>query len=61
MASKKGEKYKCEQCGLVILVEDACGCQTCDLVCCSVPMVPVKAVEKAKPKPKPKGKVKEKK
>ncbi len=58
LATKKGEKYKCEQCGLVVLVEDACGCQTCDLVCCSAPMKPLKAAEKAKPKPKPKPKKK---
>ena len=51
--AKKGEKFKCEECGLVILVEDACACEPCELVCCSVPMKPVK-VEKAKAKAKAK-------
>ena len=58
MASKKGERYKCEQCGLIVLVEDACGCQTCDLICCSAPMKPVKLAASAKPKTKSKAKPK---
>jgi hypothetical protein len=62
LANKKGEKYKCEECGLVVLVEDPCGCEPCDLICCSKPMKPVKAAKaKAKPKPKPKPKPKTKK
>ena len=61
MASKKGQKYKCDECGLLIVVEDDCGCQTCDLICCSMPMKLVKAAEKAKPKAKPKPKPKPKK
>ena len=55
MAKKKGEKYECENCGLVVVVEDACACEPCELVCCSVPMKPFK-VAKMKAKPKPKGK-----
>jgi hypothetical protein len=52
---KKGEKYKCDDCGLVVVVEDDCGCQECDIVCCSAPMKQVKeektkVVEKPKPK-----------
>ena len=53
MVKKKGEKYKCDECGLVVLVEDACGCEDCDVICCSVPMKPVKeerTTAKAKPK-----------
>jgi hypothetical protein len=35
MAKKKGERYKCEQCGLVVVVDDPCGCEpTCELMCC---------------------------
>jgi hypothetical protein len=69
LAKKKGEKYKCEECGLVVLVEDVCGCSDCDLICCDVPMKPVKetkaqtkskAPEKAKAKPKPAKKVSKK-
>ncbi len=57
LAKKKGEKYKCEECGLVVIVEDPCACEPCDIVCCSAPMKAVK-VEKAKTKPKPKAKTK---
>ena len=58
MASKKGEKYKCEECGIVVVVEDdPCGCEVVKLVCCETPMKPVK---KAKPKTKPKTKKKSK-
>ncbi len=39
MAKKKGEKYECPECGLVVIIEDdGCECQECDVVCCSVPM-----------------------
>jgi len=38
MAKKKGSKYKCEKCGMVVIVDEACGCSECDLVCCNVPM-----------------------
>ncbi len=57
MAKKKGERYKCEQCGLVVLVEDVCGCDDCDVVCCGAPMKSVKEEKKAvaaKPKAKTK-------
>ena len=59
MAKKKGEKYKCENCGLVVIVEGPCACEPCELVCCAAPMKPVEeAKAKAKPKPKPKTKAK---
>ena len=54
MASKKGEKYKCEECGLIVVVEDPCGCEVVELMCCEKLMKPVKAATKAKPKAKPK-------
>ncbi len=59
LAKKKGEKYKCDECGMVIVVEDACGCEECDVVCCGAPMKPVKeekpkATAKIKAKPAPK-------
>ncbi len=41
--AKKGTKYECEECGLVVVVDEACGCQACDLICCSEPMKEVKA------------------
>jgi len=61
LAKKKGEKYKCETCGLIVVVEDPCGCETVELMCCEVPMKPVKAAAKAKPKAKAKAKPKTKK
>ncbi len=36
---KEGELYRCEECGMVVAVEDPCGCGTCELICCDVPMV----------------------
>jgi len=50
LANKKGDKYQCEDCGLVILVEEPCDCETTEIVCCGEPMKPLKANEKPKPK-----------
>jgi len=36
--SKKGTKYACDVCGLVVSVDTACGCEEIDLLCCSEPM-----------------------
>ena len=41
--AKKGQKYKCGQCGVVVMVDEACGCTPCDLVCCGQPMKETKA------------------
>jgi len=52
LANKKGELYKCDECGLVIAVETPCGgcdCEPCEVVCCGEPMKPV-AEQKVKPK-----------
>lgn len=47
MAKKKGEQYKCDECGLVVLIENPCECdETCELICCEEPMKPVKAPAK---------------
>lgn len=54
MANKKGDKYTCEDCGLVVLVEEPCGCETTEIVCCGKPMKLVKGPQKAKPKAAPK-------
>ena len=40
--AKKGAKYKCEECGLVVVVDEACECVACDLICCDEPMKEVK-------------------
>jgi hypothetical protein len=46
MAKKKGAKYQCEECGLVVVVEDPCGCAACELICCNVPMKKTEAKPK---------------
>jgi hypothetical protein len=50
LAGKKGEKYKCEDCGLVVMVDEPCGCEPVELVCCGTRMKPVAKTQKAKPK-----------
>ena len=59
--AKKGEKYKCKECGLVIVIEDPCGCEEGELICCEAPMKPAKAKARAKSKVKAKAKPKTKK
>ena len=54
--AKKGEKYKCEACGLIVVVEDACSCEAGELICCEATMTPVKSSVKAKSKAKAKAK-----
>jgi len=44
--AKRGAKYKCDECGLVVVVDDPCGCSMCDLVCCGELMKEVKSREK---------------
>jgi hypothetical protein len=40
---QKGSKYVCKACGLVIVVDQVCGCSdVCDLICCEQVMVPAK-------------------
>ena len=36
---KKGDKYRCHTCGLVVSINEVCGCvDVCDIVCCGKPM-----------------------
>jgi hypothetical protein len=45
--AKKGAKYKCENCGLVLVVDESCACEpACVPVCCETPMKEVKAKPK---------------
>ena len=47
MVKKKGEEYKCDECGLVVLIENPCECdESCELVCCAEPMKQVKPAAK---------------
>jgi hypothetical protein len=37
------KKMKCEVCGLVVTIDEECGCvDTCDLICCGKEMKEVK-------------------
>ncbi len=41
--AKKGSRYSCTSCGLVVSVDNACGCvDYCDIVCCGKAMKPKK-------------------
>jgi hypothetical protein len=54
--AKKGDKFRCIDCGIVIEISEPCDCEVCDLICCDVPMVFVREEEprkKAKAKKKP--------
>lgn len=40
---KKGASYQCTVCGLVVSVDEVCGCvDTCDIICCEKQMKPKK-------------------
>jgi len=44
----KGDAYNCEVCGLVVTVDEVCGCaEVCDIICCSKPMKVKKPKAKA--------------
>ncbi|MCW3996344.1 MAG: hypothetical protein NWE98_09405 [Candidatus Bathyarchaeota archaeon] len=47
MVKKKGEEYRCEECGLVVLVSNPCECESCELICCEEPMKPLRTPSKA--------------
>jgi len=37
LVTKKGDRFKCEVCGVVFVVDEACGCTACDIICCGKP------------------------
>jgi hypothetical protein len=40
---KRGDSYQCSVCGLVVTVDEVCGCiDTCDIICCEKQMKPKK-------------------
>ena len=41
--AKKGDYLSCEVCGLVVVVDEGCGCASTELLCCEKPMARVKA------------------
>ncbi|MHB8770429.1 MAG: hypothetical protein ACYC7J_05485 [Syntrophales bacterium] len=47
--AKKGDYLSCNVCGLVVTVDEACGCASADVICCKKPMASGKvAAKKAK-------------
>jgi len=41
--SRRGARYECTVCGLVVTVDSMCGCvDTCDIICCGEAMKPKK-------------------
>ena len=37
--ARKGESYTCQSCGLVVSVDEDCGCvDACEIMCCDMPM-----------------------
>jgi hypothetical protein len=63
---KTGDVLSCEVCGLVVIVDEECGCAVAEIICCEEPMMnkgPIvrkKATAAAKPKKKAKPKAKKK-
>ena len=35
---KKGDVYVCEECGLEVIINKDCECESCDLLCCGKPL-----------------------
>jgi hypothetical protein len=47
--AKKGDYLNCEVCGLVVVVDEACGCAAAEILCCKKPMTKGKPAVKKKP------------
>lgn len=41
--AKKGDYLSCDACGLVVVVDEACGCAAAEVICCDKPMASGKA------------------
>lgn len=37
-STRKGAKYGCTLCGMIVSVVEDCGCRSVDLLCCNTPM-----------------------
>jgi hypothetical protein len=49
--TKKGDRFTCELCGLIVAVDESCDCAVGELICCDIPMEKGKAAAaKAKKK-----------
>ncbi len=36
--AKQGDVFSCAECGLIVTVDEACGCGTAEILCCNEPM-----------------------
>jgi len=46
--ASKGETYACQSCGLVVTVDEDCGCvDACEIMCCDLPMKKTRKAEAA--------------
>ena len=49
--AKQGDLFSCGECGLIVVVDQACGCASTDIICCDLPMAKGKlAADKARKK-----------
>ena len=49
--TSKGDAYECGVCGLLVTVDETCGCaDVCDIICCGKPMKLKKSKAAAKKK-----------
>jgi hypothetical protein len=48
--ARKGDRFTCEVCGLVVAVDETGDCAVGEIICCDIPMKKGKAVMKAKKK-----------
>ncbi|MGA2158521.1 MAG: hypothetical protein WB588_07120 [Dehalococcoidia bacterium] len=49
--TSRGDSYMCGVCGLLVTVDETCGCaDVCDIICCGKPMKVKKAKVAAKKK-----------
>ncbi len=47
-AVQKGDAYECAVCGLAVVVDEACGCEDFDIICCEQPMKQRKSRSRSK-------------
>jgi hypothetical protein len=36
--AKKGMRYVCDSCGMILVVDQPCPCDCCDIICCGQDM-----------------------
>ena len=36
--AKQGDYFSCAECGLIVVVDEVCGCDMAEIICCEAPM-----------------------